>query len=399
VPGALVLGGDYRALGVVRSLGRRGIPVEVVREEADHRLAALSRYSRGERTFPAADDAVRRELLLDLAHRRGREGWVLFPTADATAAFVAREHAALASSFRLTTPPWEVFRWAYDKRRTADLARSLGMPSPATLPAPTRADAAAYRGPFPVLVKPATKPFLNRPAAKAWPAADADALLRAYDEAAAQTEPGTLVLQELVPGGQGTQFSFAALCDDGRTLVEATAERVRQHPPDLGRSSTFVQTVEAPEVADAGRRVLAELRLTGIAEVEFKRDARDGSYRLLDVNLRVWGWHTLGRRAGIDFAHLAWRTAVGETVAPAIAPPGLRWLRLTTDVAAGGRLVASGELSAAAWLRSLGGRHEAPVAAWDDPLPGLAEIPLFLAPAVAGRWNSRVTRPGQQKKR
>jgi D-aspartate ligase len=362
----------------VRSLGRRGIPVEVVRPAGDHRLAALSRYSRATSTLPSGDDAVLRAALLELADRHGLHGWVLFPTADATAALVAREHAALRACFRLTTPPWEVFRWAYDKRRTADLARSLGIPGPATLPAPTRADAAGYAGPFPVLVKPATKPFLDRPAAKGWPAMDRAALLPVYDEAADQVEPGTLVLQELVPGGPGTQFSFAALCDGGEVVAAVTAQRVRQYPPDLGRSSTFVETVEAPEVADAGARVLAELGLTGIAEVEFKRDARDGRYRLLDVNLRVWGWHTIARRAGLDFPYLVWRTAVGETVPPSRAPAGLRWLRLTTDLAAGARLVGARELSAAAWLRSLLGRHEAAVAAWDDPLPGLAELPLFL---------------------
>src|SRR5919109_2550401 len=41
--GALVIGGDYRALGVVRSLGRRGIPVWVVTNE--HRVATASRYA------------------------------------------------------------------------------------------------------------------------------------------------------------------------------------------------------------------------------------------------------------------------------------------------------------------------------------------------------------------
>jgi hypothetical protein len=33
--GALVLGADYRALGAVRSLGRRGVPVRVVREPGE----------------------------------------------------------------------------------------------------------------------------------------------------------------------------------------------------------------------------------------------------------------------------------------------------------------------------------------------------------------------------
>jgi D-aspartate ligase len=379
VPGALVLGGDYRALGVVRSLGRRGIPVWVVRATDDHRLAGLSRYSSRELLWRGEDDDVRRQDLAELARRCSLHGWVLLPTADATAAFVARQHAALREHYLLTTPPWHVFRWGYDKRLTAELAKSTGVSHPWTIPVPTREDAARYRGEFPVIIKPATKPYLNRPAAKAWPARDRAGLLRSYDEAAAETEPGSLVLQELIPGQAHTQYSFAALCEHGRAVVSVTAERVRQHPPDFGRSTTFVQTVDEPEVERAGRRILTELGLTGLGEVEFKRDPRDGSHRLLDVNLRVWGWHTIARRAGLDFPYLACRLAAGERVEELRAPAGIRWLRLTTDVAAGGREIVSGDLPVVSYLRSVVGHHERAVAAGDDPLPGLIEVPLFLA--------------------
>ena len=395
-PGALVLGGDYRALGVVRSLGRRGIRVWVVRAPEDHRLAGLSRYTRRELVWPAEGDEPRRQYLDGLAQRHGLHGWVLIPTADTTVAFVAREHAALRKHYVPTTPPWDVFRWAYDKRCTAELARQVGLDHPWTLPVPTREAAAAYPGPFPVILKPATKPFLNRPAAKAWAADDAAALLRSYDEAAGETEPGSLVLQELIPGQRHSQFSFAALCDHGCVVASVTAERVRQHPPDFGRSSTFVETIENSEVEQAGRRVLAELRLTGLAEVEFKRDARSGSFRLLDINMRVWGWHTIARRAGLDFPYLAWRQAVGEPVEALSARPGIRWLRLTTDVAAGVREVATGSLSATAYLRSLFGPHERAIAAADDPLPGLLEGPLFLlSVARRGRHADRRPAPGR----
>jgi predicted ATP-grasp superfamily ATP-dependent carboligase len=236
-----------------------------------------------------------------------------------------------------------------------------------------------------VILKPATKPRLDGPATKAWPAGTATGLRAAYDEAAAQTEPGTLLLQELVPGRRQTQFSFAALCDRGRVLASVTAERARQHPPDFGRASTFVVTVDEPEVAELGRRVLAELGLTGLGEVEFKRDPRDGRLLLLDINLRVWGWHTIGRRHGLDFPYLAWRLALGEPVPEVHAPAGLRWLRLTTDLAAGRREVADRTLSPAAYLRSLVGRHDSPVAALDDPLPALAEVPLYALATLARR--------------
>jgi D-aspartate ligase len=382
--GALVLGGDYRALGVVRSLGRQGTCVWVAAAAEDHRLAGLSRFCRRRLPWATADDAAHAAYLSDLSRRHDLRRWVLFPTADATAAFVARQHVALSSSYLLTTPPWDVYRWAYDKRCTAELAARIGVGSPRTVPAPSRAVAESYDGDFPVVVKPATKPHLNRPAVKAWPAADHAGLLRCYDQAAAVTEPRSLMIQELVPGGSGTQFSYAALCDAGYPVAEITAERVRQYPADFGRSSSLVTTVDNHDVERLGRRVLAALGLTGLAEVEFKQDARTGSYQLLDVNVRVWGWHTIGRRFGLDLPHLAWRLAAGERLDTVRAPAGLRWLRLTTDAPVGIAAVRGGQLSARAYLRSITQPHERAVAAADDPVPGLLELPLFGWNAIRG---------------
>lgn len=374
--GAVVLGGDYRALGVVRSLGRRGIPVWVVRLEDDHRLAALSRYSSREIVLPAAsDDERRRDQLLELGRRHSLDGWVLFATADPTVAFVAREHEALGDCFRLTAPPWEQFRWAYDKRCTAELAAKLDVPHPWTCPVPSRDDVAQYSGPFPVLLKPATRTFWG-PAEKAWRMDDRPALLGGFDKAAAVTEPGSLMLQELLPGTTRVQYSFAALCHDGRAVASVTVERVRQYPLDFGRFSTYVETIDDPEVELLGRRVLEGLGISGLAEVEFKRDSRNGCLRLLDINVRVWGWHTIARRAGLDFPYLAWRQALGQDVDELQAPAGLRWLRLTTDVPAGVRAIAAGQLSVRDYLRTLLGRHEQPVLARDDLLPALSELPL-----------------------
>src|SRR5437660_10118455 len=107
--GALVLGADYRGLGVVRSLGRRGIPVWVLTRPGAT-LAAHSRYARRALSWEAGDI----DGLLALAARHALDGWALFPTTDEAAALVGRHHALLGERFTLTSPPWDVVRWAYD---------------------------------------------------------------------------------------------------------------------------------------------------------------------------------------------------------------------------------------------------------------------------------------------
>ena len=148
---------------------------------------------------------------------------------------------------------------------------------------------------------------------------------------------------------------------------------------DFGRFSTYVETVDEPQVAEPALRLLAALRFTGLAEVEFKRDSRNGKYKLLDVNPRVWGWHTLSNRAGVDFPYLQWRLATGQSVPEARGRAGERWMRMCTDIPMAIQEILNGRLSLRAYLQSLRGPKESAVFAWDDPLPGFLELPLLAA--------------------
>src|SRR5690606_19071396 len=106
---------------------------------------------------------------LELAARARRQGWVLFPTSDASAAMIARHHETLGAAYALATPPWPVLRWAHDKRRTYALAARLGIPHPATWTAAGPDEAAALPVTFPAIIKPAVKEAANAlTVAKAW---------------------------------------------------------------------------------------------------------------------------------------------------------------------------------------------------------------------------------------
>jgi D-aspartate ligase len=372
--GALVLGGDYRALGVVRSLGRRGVPVWVIKQGDDH-LAARSRYARRLLDWPEHDEPRQLERLMAIADG-GAQGWALIPSADETAALVARHHDLLAERFVLTTPPWDVLRFAYDKRLTYPLGERLGLDVARTLYPRQRSDLEWLEIDFPAVLKPAVKESFNRlTAAKAWRLDSRRELLERYDEACTLVPADVLMVQELIPGGGEAQFSYAALCDDGRTLASVVARRTRQYPPDFGRASTYVETVDCPEVIPPSVRLLEELRFTGLVEVEFKRDPRNGRFKLLDVNPRVWGWHTLCARAGVDFPYLLWLALNGAPPPVTTARAGVRWVRTATDLPMMAREILHRRASAGEYLRSLRGPLEGAIFARDDPLPGLAEIP------------------------
>jgi predicted ATP-grasp superfamily ATP-dependent carboligase len=134
-------------------------------------------------------------------------------------------------------------------------------------------------------------------------------------------------------------------------------------------------------------------------EVEFKFDARNGKYKVLDVNPRPWSWFGLCEAAGLDFPGILRRTAAGKSVPPACADPGFAWIHVARDLLASTQLVLGGRLSITAYLKSISQKLSFAAFALDDPMPGVLELPstffrivarrLFPAgpqPAAGSRW-------------
>ena len=113
-----------------------------------------------------------------------------------------------------------------------------------------------------------------------------------------------------------------------------------------------------------------------MVEVEFKFDARDQQYKVLDVNPRAWAWLALCESAGLDLAPMMSCVAAGAAVPAAKVQPGHAWMHVARDVVATGHLMTRGRIGFADYLRSLRQKLVFASFAWDDPLPGLIELPL-----------------------
>jgi len=384
VVGALVMGGDYRALTVVRSLGRRGIPVWVLPEQ--QKIAAKSRYATKRHCLPTTSDDGQIAFLLALAEEHHLDGWVVFPTEDKHAALIAKHQRLLSRCFKLATSDWDTVEAACDKRASYRAALKHGVDHPTTFYPCNRREVESRDFAYPVILKPAIKDLINRfTQAKAWRVDSRDELLARYDEACSLLDPGLVMIQELIPGGGEAQFSYGALCEDGRPLASIVARRTRQYPIDFGRSSSFVESVDCAEVEQAGQRLLMGLNYTGLMEVEFKYDRRDGRYKMIDLNPRVWGWHTLATLGGVDFPYFFWHLAQHLPVPEIRVKPGYRWVRMTTDLPAAIHEIRRGTLSFGSYLRSLRSPLGYAVFAVDDPLPFLLEVP-FLSLSRSALW-------------
>jgi D-aspartate ligase len=375
--GALVVGGDYQGLGIARSLGRHGIPVVVVDDERS--VARVSRYvNRVERVKDLRTETGTVDALLDVTTRLKLDGWVLYPTREETVAAVAANRDLLATRLSVSTPPLASVEAAWDKRQTYQVAESLGVAVPRCWFPASEADLEAVDLTSPVVLKPAIKEhFFYETRAKAWRVDTRQELLDAYRRAAAITGPGEIIIQELVPGGGDRQVAYCALFTGGESVAEMTVVRRRQHPSDFGRASTFVETVDLPELREPSIRFLRAIGYHGLVELEYKRDPRDGVAKLLDVNARTWGYHSLGAAAGVDFPYLLYREQLGLPVERAHARAGVHWVRLLTDLPNAVRDVRAGQLRVRPYLRSLRRADTEAVFSWRDPLPGLYEIALL----------------------
>ena len=375
--GAVILGGAHGSLAVARSLGRRGVPV--VHVNHDHPLAGLSRYARRKFHWDGPDASNALERLLEIGRSGGLRGWVLFAAGDPEARFAARHRAALSRLFRVTTPPWEITRLSDDKRQLYRYAASIGLDCPKSVEPQSRDELSSLDSRFPLVLKPAAYGQPNAlTMAKCWKAATRDEVIRLYDQATALQGASGVIVQELIPGGGESQFSYAAVWHEGAPVASLVAQRRRQLPIDFGFTSTLVETIENATIEQMSEKFLASLDFSGLVELEFKFDARDGRYKLLDFNNRAWAWIGLTEAAGVDMPYVAWRLATGRRAEPQRGNAGAVWTHVARDLASAARHALEGRLRVADYLACWRRPLVLAAFAWDDPLPGFLELPLAL---------------------
>lgn len=314
----LITNGDTRpALAITRSLGLQGHEV-IVAAERHPSLASASRFCAGRETYPAPDhggDAFVRAIA-DIAARR--QVGLLLPVTEIATTLLAESRHLLPNGCTLPLPATEALRIANDKSRVLALAVEMGIPVPRTVTIASRPQAAVQTGMnYPVVIKPARS---RVQAPSGWIsagvdyAADPEELRRKLDNLPTALFP--VLLQERIVGPGVGVF---ACYQEGRRVALFSHRRLREKPPSGGVSVLSESVPLDPEASGQAERLLSRLGWHGVAMVEFKRNDRDGSLRLMEINGRFWGSLQLAIDAGVDFPALVARMAMGETVEPVLS--------------------------------------------------------------------------------
>jgi predicted ATP-grasp superfamily ATP-dependent carboligase len=324
------------------------------------------------------------DAVLEAGRRFGLKGWVLFPTRDEHVAAISRYRSELAETFRITTPVWETVKWAWNKKYSYELAEKLGIPVPRTWNVRSSDELPALYDSLPLAIKPAIKEnFFYATGAKAWRVNTPEQLHHLFNRASLQIRSDEVLIQEIIPGDGNQQYSFCAFCKNGEVHSSLVARRLRQHPREFGRAATYVESTEMPIVERLSECFLESIDYSGLVEIEFKYDARDGRYKLLDVNARTWGFISIGFPANVDFPYLLFADQMGLTSERCRGQGKVGWLRFITDVPTAFIDMFKGHLSLSSYIESLMNTRTESVFCKEDPLPSLAE--LVLLPYLAAK--------------
>jgi predicted ATP-grasp superfamily ATP-dependent carboligase len=385
-------------LNLVRSLGEQGVHVIVLSEYEDV-PAGRSRHCRELVVVPGYTTTPHLLLqALQLLRQRLGEMPVVFPSADPDLKALAQIAGSLHGVAVSTIFDPDMVCVLSDKLKFNDLVLRTGLPVPRTYAPTSHADLEeiSEQAQFPLIVKPSNPAAWHRPGI---PLSISIAKAILVESPHALSELGLKLLvhtneflvQEYIPGGDEEHFDVHAYIDrDGRATASYCGRKWRIYPPHAG-SGCFVESTQEPELEALALGILARVGYRGIANINFKRHAVTGDFKLMEINPRVSQWQILTTRSGVNLPWIAYRDVCG--LSPA-APPtrryGLFYVNGIADLRALRIYRREGLWTVLGWLRTLlrpNLIHQ--LSQWQDPRPAFHVLALGIKRRLGiGRRNA-----------
>ena len=372
------------ALAIMRSLGMLGVEVfGVTNSRKAHALS--SRYCRGVFEFPYQARSAEQfsDFLVELGERFDRRP-LLIATSDETAIAVADRYEQLAGSYLIGQNGGSLVATLSDKMTMFGLAREHGVPAPATiLPASIEeARSASREVAYPVMLKGAMGNRLQARTGKKMVVVESPEKLLEQYALLEDPESPNLMIQELIPGGDDQVYIFNGYFD-GNSDCRAgfTGRKIRQYPVHVGCAS-LGECCWVPEVAELTIRFMKEIGYRGILDIGYRKDPRDGKYKVLDINPRIGqAFRLFVAENDLDVCRAMYLNLSGQPIPQSPPREGRRWMIEDYDLTSTYDYFREGSLGFGEWLRSFRHLEEMAWFSFRDPVPFLK---------MAGRFCIRV---------
>ena len=268
-PPVIVMGGDFNALSVARSLAHAGVKVYALNYR--HERVCYSRFCRRIRLEGSDSGPTTWEAFLLGPESDYLRGAVIFTCSDEAIEIIINNDEQLKSKFVLEEIETEVRRCLLDKLSTYQKAQEVGVDVPRYWQVKSLTELKMLESElaFPILLKPR----FSHKFKKIWHRYKyfrAENITDACDYFAQTREQKVDVLiMEFVPGDDTKACSYYVYMDENNApLVELTKRGLRRYPANMGRE-TFGFTDWNPEVRDLGVRFFQHVGLRGPANIEF----------------------------------------------------------------------------------------------------------------------------------
>lgn len=371
-PIAIVLNTGGTGLGVIRSLGRRGIPVIGL----DPSRGAMGFFSRYCKSIVCPDPQTKEKEYIDFLLSLGEQmdsKSVLIPTADVDVLTISKHRDKLEKYYEFPMAKLDVVEKLVNKRKFYKMLGDSNLPCPKTYFSNDISDVKEISKEitYPYIIKPifSTK-FGKEFSVKVFKANSAEELLKAYNKATSSGH--SVVIQEVIPGSDTNLHLVSAYFNHAsEPLGIFTFRRLRQYPHGFGNGALCV-SVWIPELAELCTSFLKKIKYHGIIDAEFKLDPRDNKFKFIEINPRTGWQNSLCARCGVDLSYMVYMDAIGEDVKKVISQKEwVKWLYMFDDIRSSFRSMFKGELSFTEYINSLKGEKEYAIFAWDDPVPFL----------------------------
>ena len=373
--------GGYVALAVARSLGRLGVPMYLVGPKKPSAVTP-SRYWTKTFAFDSFEPKPLLQLLIEVRREIGVRP-ILLGVSDWAALFMEQNSSALEEYFIFPKPAPGLIQMLTNKWQMFLAAKQHGVPTPQVTYPQSRDDVVTFlqTASFPIVVKGVDQLLPNCK----WKVIvySANELFEKYDRAA-QADSPNIMLQEYIPGDDKTVWMCNAYFDsDSQCRAAMTGTKLRQFPPYAGFATLAVCDPNAV-VEEATRHFMHAVGYQGLVGIGYRYDARDGQYKVLDVNPRVSGvFRLFVSPDGLDVVRTCYLDLSGQPIPTMEPSPGRKWL-LELDFVSAVRYARDGKLSFREWLSSLRGVKELHWFAPDDVLPFFVFLRIRLWKIVRG---------------
>jgi len=385
-PIAFVLWIGGTGLGVIRSLGRRGIPV-IGLDPYSREIGHFSRYCQGiVCPDPKTKEGEYVDFLLYLGEQLNTKG-VLIPTSDVDVLAISKHREKLEKYYHFPMAKLDIIEKLVNKRIFYKTLDELDMPHPKTYFPNDNSDVAQISKEisYPCIIKPIFS-YKSKFGAKVLKVNSEQELIKAFERTNLNAQE--IVIQEVIPGSDTNMYLVGAYFNSAsEPLGIFTFKRIRQYPRGFGNGA-LCASVWTPEIAKLCVSFLNKIKYHGIIDAELKKDPRDNKFKFIEINARTGWQNSLATRCGVNLPYMAYMDAIGQDVEKATSQrDDVKWVYMFDDLRSSFESMMERELSPIEYIKSLRGEKQYAIFAWDDPAPSF--ISLFNLGSSALRYLAR----------